>query len=275
MDIPPQNAPTRMLGRDHWRAARPARLSEDVATDVIERVIRGELVPRSVLPNESMLSAFYQVSRPVVREALKVVEQKGLVRIRRGDGTTVLPRTEWALLDSTILRLLLEGDEAQALRSNMISLRRDLEASMAAKSVGRLAEDDLIEMERLIDVLDSATDPGMLQAANVGFHDLIYTASGDDVSRAVVRQLVGVVEELTPTTFGRDHFNESNQAHRAIFGFLQSGDASAARDAMADHISAHWLFGNTTETAFPPERATFAGQSSGAPSPTHQHASGG
>ena len=243
--------PATVLGRDRWKARRPARLSEDVAVDVVERIVRGELPPGSALPNEASLCAFYQVSRPVVREALKVVEQKGLIRIRRGDGTTVLPKSEWILLDSTILRLLLDGDDADALRRNMISLRRSLEAGMTASSVGRLDQRDFEEMERLIDVLDTATDPEVLGAANTGFHDLIYTASGDDVSRAVVRQLVGVVQELTPVTFGRDHFNESNRAHREVFERLRAGDANGASAAMADHISTHWLFGNTTETAFP------------------------
>jgi len=233
-----------------WRPARPARLSEDVAVDVVERIVRGELESGSTLPNEAALCGYYDVSRPVVREALKVVEQKGLVRIRRGDGTTVLPKSEWALIDSSILRLLLATDESQALRSNMISLRRTLEAAMTVASVERLTEADFIEMERQLEILDTESDPKLLGLANVGFHDLIYSASGDDVARAVVRQLVDVVQELTPTTFGRDHFNESNQAHRVIYQHLRAGDGAAAGAAMADHISTHWLFGNTTETAF-------------------------
>jgi DNA-binding FadR family transcriptional regulator len=234
-----------------WRAVRPARLSEDVAADVVERIIRGDLPLGSTLPNEAALCVYYGVSRPVVREALKVVEQKGLVRIRRGDGTTVQPKSKWALIDSTILRLLLETNDAASLRNDMVSIRRDLESEMTARSATRLTASEFAEMERLIDVLDTETNPELLGAANVGFHDLIYTASGNDVARAVVRQLVGVVEELTPITFGRDHFNESNQAHRLIFTRLKAGDAAAASKAMAAHITSHWLFGNTTETAFP------------------------
>jgi DNA-binding FadR family transcriptional regulator len=234
-----------------WRPSRPARLSEDVAADVVERIIRGDLPSGAALPNEAALCVYYGVSRPVVREALKVVEQKGLVRIRRGDGTTVQPKSAWALIDSTILRLLLETDDAAALRIDMISLRRDLESDMTARSATRLTDSDFVEMERLIDVLDTETSPELLGAANVGFHDLIYTASGNDVARAVVRQLVGVVEELTPVTFGRDHFNESNRAHRRIFNHLKAGNAAAASKAMAEHITSHWLFGNTTETSFP------------------------
>jgi DNA-binding FadR family transcriptional regulator len=251
MDATPDPAHTSPpITSERWRPSRPARLSEEVAVDVVERIVRGDLSTGSALPNEAALCAYYDVSRPVLREALKVVEQKGLVRIRRGDGTTVLPKSEWALIDSSILRLLLDADGSEALRDNMVSLRRDLEAGMTSKSTTRLTQSDFAEMERLIEVLDTASDPALLGAANVGFHDLIYTASGDDVARAVVRQLVGVVQELTPTTFGRDHFNESNRAHRAIYEHLRAGDADAAAAAMADHVSIHWLFGDTTETAF-------------------------
>jgi DNA-binding FadR family transcriptional regulator len=251
MDATEGSTPASPLVRaGRWRPARPARLSEEVAVDVVERIVRGDLPSGSTLPNETALCEYYEVSRPVLREALKVVEQKGLVRIRRGDGTTVLPKSEWALIDSSILRLLLETDESANLRSNMISLRRELEAAMTVKAASRLTEADFATMEHQLDVLDIAVEPSLLGSANVGFHDVIYAASGDDVARAVVRQLVGVVEELTPTTFGRDHFNESNQAHRKIYQHLRDGDAAAAGAAMADHISTHWLFGNTSETAF-------------------------
>lgn len=126
-----EQEPNAKLTRGRSRGG--SRLTVDVAADVVERIVRGILPPGATLPNEAGLCEYYDVSRPVIREALKVVEQKRLIRIRRGDGTTVLPKEEWLLLDADVLRISLELDEAGILRRDVIALRRELEMSMVAR----------------------------------------------------------------------------------------------------------------------------------------------
>jgi DNA-binding FadR family transcriptional regulator len=225
-----------------WRPKRSARLSADVASDVVDRIVRGILAQGSTLPNEAGLCEHYDVSRPVIREALKVVEQKGLIRIRQGDGTTVLPKGEWQLLDSDVLRISLDMDESGTLRRDVLTLRCDLEMSMVERATKRLSLADFKEMDRLLDRMDLATDWHEVQAIDDEVHRLMHRASGNDMARAIVFQLVNEVRNLNALSFTRKDYDESIASLRRVRDHLVAGDSAAAAAAMGEHISATWFF---------------------------------
>jgi DNA-binding FadR family transcriptional regulator len=229
-----------------WRPKRSARLSADVVSDVVDRIVRGTLAVGSTLPNEAGLCVYYDVSRPVIREALKVVEQKGLIRIRQGDGTTVLPKEEWLLLDSDVLRISLELDEAGTLRRDVIALRRDLEMSMVRRSVGHFTKIDFNEIDRLLDDMDASPDSMVVDAIDYEVHRRIHRASGNDVARTIAFQLVDEVRRVYPAVYPREVYDESNRSLRRVIEQLKADDAEAAAQAMDDHISANWFFSRET-----------------------------
>lgn len=84
-------------------AGRPTRLSVLVVEVLVERIVSGEYPSGTLLPAEPALCQSFDVSRSVVREALKVLEQKGLVTVRQGHGTVVAEADEWNLLDPVVL----------------------------------------------------------------------------------------------------------------------------------------------------------------------------
>jgi DNA-binding FadR family transcriptional regulator len=229
-----------------WRPRRSARLSADVVSDVVDRIVRGTLPVGSTLPNEAGLCEYYDVSRPVIREALKVVEQKGLIRIRQGDGTTVLPRDDWLLLDSDVLRISLELDEAGTLRRDVIALRRDLEMSMVRRSAGHFTASDFDEIDQLMDDMDASPDSMVVDAIDYEVHRRIHRASGNDVARTIAFQLVDEVRRVYPAISPREDYDESNRSLRRVIDQLKAGDGEAAAKAMDDHISANWFFSRET-----------------------------
>jgi len=68
---------------------RPANLATAVTAELVERIIRGVHPPGSPLPPEPVLCVTFSVSRTVVREAVKILQEKGLVQVRQGTGTMV------------------------------------------------------------------------------------------------------------------------------------------------------------------------------------------
>lgn len=226
-----------------WRPKRSTRLSADVASDVVDRIVRGVLPPGTTLPNEAGLCDYYDVSRPVVREALKLVEQKGLIRIRQGDGTTVRPRDEWILLNADVLRISLDMDESGTLRRDVLTLRRDLETGMVERSAGRFSDEDFAELDRLLDQMDAAPDWFGVQVIDDEVHRLIHRVSGNEVARAIVFQLVNEVRNLNSLNFTRAEFDESNASLRRVRDRLRENDGPAAAAAMAEHITMNWFFG--------------------------------
>jgi DNA-binding FadR family transcriptional regulator len=230
-----------------WRPRRATRLSADVASDVVDRIVRGVLPPGTTLPNEAGLCEYYDVSRPVVREALKLVEQKGLIRIRQGDGTTVLPRDEWILLNADVLRISLDMDASGTLRRDVLTLRRDLEMSMVERSAGRFTDEDFEELDLLLDRMDAATEWFGVQTVDDEVHRLIHRVSGNEVARAIVFQLVNEVRNLDALNFSREEYDESNASLRRVRDRLRAGDGPAAAAEMGEHISMNWFFGRSQQ----------------------------
>ena len=81
-----------------------------------------------------------------IREGLKLLEERGLVRVEQGRGTTVQPREPWNLLDPVVLQIALAYDDDMSLLDNLISVRRVLEREMARERRDTLTDDELAEL---------------------------------------------------------------------------------------------------------------------------------
>src|SRR5689334_14301218 len=127
-------APPRHRANPQWR---PARFASLIFEELGHRIIGGTLADGDVLPTEPALCEEFGFSRTVVREGLKLLEGRGLVRVEQGRGTTVQPRSSWDLLDPDVLRLALVYDD-MSLLDDLMMVRRVLEREMAAAAAGRL-----------------------------------------------------------------------------------------------------------------------------------------
>ena len=92
---------------------------------LLERIAGGTYPVGSMLPKEERLAAELDVSRGVVRECIRALEERGVVRVRHGRGATVLPARAWNVLDPQVFaavqgaaggrRLVSEAVEARAI----------------------------------------------------------------------------------------------------------------------------------------------------------------
>ena len=85
-----------------------------IVRELGQRILSGELAPGDRLPAESELIDKYEVSRPVLREAVRVLVAKGLVLSRQRAGAIVRPRAEWHLLDPDVLYWMIQVRPAGA-----------------------------------------------------------------------------------------------------------------------------------------------------------------
>src|SRR5579871_2877358 len=121
------------------RSGRPARLATVVVEELADRIISGSLAEGDVLPTEDALCREFGFSRTVMREGLKLLEERGLIRVEQGRGTTVQPRVAWNLLDPEVLKIALEYDRDLVLLDDLIAVRRLLEGEMARAAAARLS----------------------------------------------------------------------------------------------------------------------------------------
>jgi DNA-binding FadR family transcriptional regulator len=133
---------------------RPANLARAVTEELVQRIVRGQHPPGASLPPEPALCEAFSVSRTVIREAVKLLQEKGLVQIRQGAGTVVLPSTAWDMLDELVLAASVEEDHSLALLDDLVVTRRLLESDMAHVAA-RLATPEVVDRLRsLVDRMD-------------------------------------------------------------------------------------------------------------------------
>src|SRR4051794_28316395 len=90
---------------------RPTNLARAVTAELVERIVRGVHPSGTSLPPEPILCETFSVSRTVVREAVKILQEKGLVQVRQGAGTMVTPAAQWDMLDELVLGATIAQDD--------------------------------------------------------------------------------------------------------------------------------------------------------------------
>jgi len=223
---------------------RPARLASVIFEALVDQIIGGVLAAGDVLPTEPALCEEFGFSRTVVREGLKLLEGRGLVRVEQGRGTTVQPRSSWDLLDPDVLRMGLAYDYDMSLLDDLMTVRRVLEREMAADAAGRLSDVDLADLGDLVDSMEFVYDDyDRFRALDNAFHEIAMRASGNEIGLTIVRVIHrhgGVTPPLAATPASKAVLKRPAIEHRAMLDALAAGDGARAGELVSAHIEARW-----------------------------------
>ena len=223
------------------------KLYEYVVEEIGLQIVKGEYKPGDTLPNEDNLCKQFDVSRGALREATKLLTQKGLIRTRPKIGTLVQPHQDWNLFDADVLLWKLEtGDKLDFLKK-VTEVRRTIE-SQAAKFAANRASDSEIEfirncynkMEQALRIEDEYDYETYLQL-DMAFHIAILDACHNELLAQIghtMRQAVVTARKIDIQDFGIQR--ESLIYHRQMIDGISKGDAEAAYQAsehMFDHVA--------------------------------------
>jgi len=223
---------------------RPARLGTAVLSTIIDNIVSGALPPDSTLPTERELCAAFGVSRSVIRESVKVLEEKGLVRVKQGQGTSVAPPEQWNLLDPLVLEASIRHDETLRTLDALVDVRVGLESQMTRRAAEIMSDEQLSELhaalmslEHLLDELDA------YMLADTEYHDVIHRGSGNQLGRSIIRAIHPFARASMryTGTATREDVASSHRGHVKIYERLAERDADAAAAAMREHILGSWL----------------------------------
>jgi GntR family transcriptional regulator, galactonate operon transcriptional repressor len=225
------------------RTWRPGRFASVVVEELATQIIGGRLAPGDVLPTEPVLCETFGFSRTVIREALKVLEERGLVRVEQGRGTTVRTRDAWNLLDPLVIRIALDYDEDASLLDSLMTVRRVLESDMARAAAARLGDDDLAALADNIEKMaGSYDDYGRFRVYDLAFHAIVMKASGNEVGLTIVRAIHrhgGVTPRLSSSA-SIDALERTVDEHRAVYEALAARDGDRAAGLISAHIGSAW-----------------------------------
>jgi DNA-binding FadR family transcriptional regulator len=127
-----------------------------IAHEIGQQILRGDLKPGEVLPNETDLGADFGVSRTVLREAIKVLAAKGLVESRTKIGTSVKARDQWNMLDPDVLSWSLASHDAEDYALAVSEMRRVLEPAGAALAAQRATPEQVARIRATYEAMEAA-----------------------------------------------------------------------------------------------------------------------
>lgn len=205
-----------------------------VVEELGRRIVQGLLPPDRPLPVEESLASDLGVSRGALREAVKALAAKGMLRTRPRTGTHVLPRGHWHHLDRDLLRWQQTYEPRQLLRDTG-ELRRAVEPEAARLAAGRAGPGHIRVMFEALEAMEAAAaHPGLDEfvEADMAFHRALLDASGNRLLASLGRALeVALEHSFAVSSQTPGAVEASLPFHRAIAEAVaecRPSDASAA-----------------------------------------------
>lgn len=214
---------------------------EHVVRELGLSVVRGDFPVGTVLPGDAELMRRYGVSRTILREGMKTLAAKGLIRPKAKIGTRVLERHNWNMFDSEMLAWHLELGISDEFLTHLADVRLALEPAAAALAAERRSDDDLAAMEQEVVTMgrggNSRTD---FAEADLKLHLVIAAASGNPFMRsigALTEAALAVALRLSSPADDPVEVLRSAAAHAAIVDAIRRRDPEGARRHMIHVIN--------------------------------------
>jgi DNA-binding FadR family transcriptional regulator len=221
-------------------ALKHRRVNEAVAEQIRQAIFSGQLAPGNKLPPERDMARQFQTSRVALREALRALEQEGMISIKRGFGggafVADFDSALKALADSlnTVVKL------GQAKSAHLTEARTIFEPELARLATLRASEADLTAMEELVAAQEEDLRAGVLtRKHDIEFHTLVANACHNPVLTIVV----SAIDEAIRDPILRSKLTREMRAgvvgyHRSLLEAIRARDGERAYSIMKEHVAA-------------------------------------
>lgn len=207
-------------------------LAERVTGKIEELIRDGVFAPGDKLPNEYDLSEMLQVGRSTLRESIKILESRHVLRIKRGFGTYVCMNVG-ITKDPFGLRFV---DEQKKLSLDLCQVRMMLEPSIARLAARHAAKKDVEEIQKLCDEIAELVH----QRKNYGKKDMAFHAKiAESTGSLVTPRLIPIICNGIETYVEITNFSQIGSTlitHQKIADAIRAHDEDAAFAAMEQHI---------------------------------------
>lgn len=211
------------------RTFRNGRLSGQVVRE-IQRLIAAEYpAPGSRLPKESELAERFQVSRIVIREAMKILEDRGVVEVRAGRGTLTVPPNPERVKESLLWLFRDQPMPTIGDMESMLELRQVLEETTASLAAVRATPENLYEIEEALRGMAKQGDLSYTIEADLRFHRAVMRAAHNSYLELVLDPVMSVFLQQIKVS---DSFSTRLEMHRHIFEEIKNRNPIGARQAV-------------------------------------------
>lgn len=197
-------------------------------------IVQGKYNDGQAFPTEAQLAEQYDISRSVMREAVKMLTAKGLISSRPRQGIRLSPASQWNLFDSDVLAWTLNSRPSLSLLKEFTELRYAIEpeaVSLAARIGDQQAIAKIGDALLRMQAAESGDDDNL--AADIEFHHNILIASKNrffiqlsHFIETALRVAITFTNKMARTRFA------SYEDHKRVYDPIKAGDVDAASAAM-------------------------------------------
>jgi len=217
---------------------RSGKISETIARDILDDIVVRQLPPGTMLASEAVMLDRYGVGRASLREALRILEIHGLIKIKPGPrgGPVVAEVTSSDLGRSATFFFHAVG----ATFADLLGARLAIEPLMARLAATNLTAEGAEQLKRaLVDHERDASRPASSWSrTSAGFHIIVNGLSGNKVLDLLGRALLDIHASRTQTEFPVSGRGDVSRAHQRIAQAILDGDADTAEQRMRRHVQA-------------------------------------
>lgn len=222
--------------RVRFTSVRMPKAAEILATQIKQEIISGKYPEGAMLPPETEMAVQLNLSRPTVREALRLLESEGLVSIRPGPRGG--PRVERPSSNTVTRSLTTLFQYERVSLAALLEARRAIEPACARVAAARAQDQDISALKDSIKRMrGNLTDDGQFWTENANFHVALAEAGSNPVLNTLMISLRELIYGFTAGLhIEPEERAETLTEHTAILKAIMARDADAAARAAEAHL---------------------------------------
>jgi GntR family transcriptional regulator, galactonate operon transcriptional repressor len=218
---------------------------EQIVRNLLVEIVGGQFPPGTTLPKFDDLAQAHGRSKGPVREALRALEERGVVHVKHGVAAIVRPESEWDILDREVLTALLDSPKEREVLAEFLEARRLLEIEAAGLAADRADADDVTTLAEIFKNMtelaerarESRAHEPRYQAADVEFHRAIVKAARNRALAKMTEPIHSALETTVPRLARPPaRFKRGLPEHKHILSAITDKDRDRAREAMRKHL---------------------------------------
>lgn len=224
-----------------FQVAKQSRVFQDVISQIEEAILAGEIKVGEKLPAERKLTEMFETSRGTIREALRVLEQKGLISIKTGTNGGAIVESVKTEKVSESLDLLIRS---QSLSLNHIAqFREDVEGNVTYLAAKNVVSEDLPILKEIVEKVKVAVEAGLPMwdeyiAADNEFHTELARIAGNPIYKSIISTVHENINRYYDRFLDKEEerMNENYQDMVEILKAVERKEAGIAQELARSHV---------------------------------------
>ena len=224
-----------------FQTAKQTKVFQDVVEQIQEAIFDGRLKTGDMLPAERELKEMFSISRGTLREALRVLEQKGLIEIKLGVGGGSVVKSVDTEQISESLGLLIQSQKVSL--NHLAEFREDVEGIVAAHAAERVTRNQIQELNRLLNQARACVEQGSSQrSAFIEIDKQIHMTLADITGNPIYTSVLHSIHENIHRYYDRflsmerRELQENYQDLCELVQALENADSDQARKIAQNHV---------------------------------------